>query len=218
MMSMSRTRVRTDRFELRGWVFAYHQLRDQGLMAMLVPETDEPRTITLFSGQEVEIRKGDVAIIYPQIGWPLPGNLAPAVTPSLERAAEAVKKFQEAAATPAPPVSSVEDLEPEVVVTEQDPEPMPEPDMSRRRLLSYRRQDESFRDFISRLTPELEREFNKLTQLQLYGAGEARLADCAEDPEAYWSDNPMTVSDRHGEISGLLAELQRLGAEAEAKG
>ena len=210
MMSMSRTRVRTDRFELRGWVFAYHQLRDQGLMAMLVPETDEPRTIRLFSGQEVEIRKGDVALIYPQIGWPLPGNLAPAVPPSLERAAEAVKKFQEAAASPAPPVSSVEDVEVEVADQEID--------VSRRRLLSYRRQDESFRDFINRLTPELEREFNKLTQLQLYGAGEARLVDCAEDPEASWSDNPMTVSDRHGEISGLLAELQRLGAEAEAKG
>lgn len=215
MMSMSRTRTRTDRFTLRGWDFAYHQLRDQGLMAMLVPETDEPRTIKLFSGQEVEIRKGDVAIIYPQIGWPLPGNLAPSIPPSLERAAEAVKKFQEAANTPPPPVSSVEDVDVEIVVTEQEPEP--EPDMSRR-LLVYRRQDESLRDFLSRLTPELEREFNKLTQLQLYGAGEARLSDCAEDPEMSWGNNPMTVSDRHGEISGLLAELQRLGAEAEAKG
>ncbi len=210
MMTMGRTRVRHDRFTLRGWDYAFHELRDQGKMAALVPETDEPRTLKLFSGQEVEIRKGDVALIYPQIGWPLPGNTAPAIPPSLERAAEAVKKFQEAAATPAPPVSSVEDVE--VVVTDQ------EIDVSRRRLLSYRRQDESFRDFINRLTPELEREFNKLTQLQLYGAGEARLVDCAEDPEASWSDNPMTVSDRHGEISGLLAELQRLGAEAEAKG
>jgi hypothetical protein len=216
MMSMNRTRVRHDRFTLRGWVWPFHELRDQGVMASLVPESDEPRLVYLWGRRDepVEIRKGDVAIIYPQIGWPLPGNLAPAVPPSLERAAEAVKKFQEAAATPPPPVSTVEDVEPEIV-TEQEPEA--EPDMSQR-LLVYRRQDESVRDFVSRLTPELEREFNKLTQLQLYGAGEARLADCAEDPEASWSNNPMTVSERHGEISGLLAELQRLGAEAEAKG
>lgn len=205
MMTMGRTRVRHDRFTLRGWDYAFHELRDQGKMAALVPETDEPRTLKLFSGQEVEIRKGDVALIYPQIGWPLPGNTAPpAPTPALERAAEAVKKFQEAAAVAPPPVSSVEDA-------------FSEPDLSPR-LLSYRRQDEGFREFVSRLTPELEREFNKLTQLQLYGAGLARLADYADDAEPSWAQNPMTVSERHGEISGLLSELQRIGAEVEAAG
>lgn len=213
MMSMNRTRARTDRFELRGWVYPFHQLRDQGLMAMLVPETDEPRTIKMFSGREVEIRKGDVAIIYPQIGWPLPGNLAPAAAPTaaLDRAAEAVRKFQEAAATEPSPVTTVEDIEREEVVTEV------EPDVSQR-LLVYRRDGESVSEFVSRLTPELQREFNKLTQLQLYGAGEAVLADCTQDPEISWANNPLTVSERHGEISGLLAELQRLGAEAEAMG
>lgn len=213
MMSMSRTRVRHDRFMLRGWEYAFHELRDQGKMASLVPETDEPRVVTLFSGQIVEIRKGDVAIIYPQIGWPLPGNLAPATAPTeaLDRAAEAVKRFQEAANTPPPPVSSVDDVEPVDATFEQDS------DMSRR-LLVYRKQGESVSDFVSRLTPELQREFNKLTQLQLYGAGRAVLSDCTNDPEASWANNPLTVSDRHGEISGLLAELQRLGAEAEANG
>lgn len=205
--------MRHDRFMLRGWEYAFHELRDQGKMAALVPETDEPRMVKLFSGQEVEIRKGDVAIIYPQIGWPLPGNLAPAAAPTeaLDRAAEAVRRFQDAAATPPPPVSSVEDIEPEVVVTDV------EPDMSRK-LLVYRKQGESVSEFVSRLTPELQREFNKLTQLQLYGAGEAILADCTDDAELSWANNPMSVSERHGEISGLLAELQRLGAEAEAKG
>lgn len=217
MMTMDRTRARQDRFELRGWTYAFHELRDQGKMASLVPETDEPRNLKLWSGQEVEIRKGDVAIIYPQIGWPLPGNLvqAPApppptetVEPALNRAAEAVAAFRARAAEPSAPVSSVDDL---VIDVEHEPE------MSQR-LLVYRKQDEDIRAFVSRLTPELEREFNKLTQLQLYGAGEARLTDCTEDPEPSWDNNPLTVSERHGEISGLLAELQRLGAEAEAKG
>ena len=60
MMTMGRTRVRHDRFTLRGWDYAFHELRDQGKMAALVPETDEPRTLKLFSGQEVEIRKSAV--------------------------------------------------------------------------------------------------------------------------------------------------------------
>lgn len=216
-MSMSRTRVRHDRFTLRGWEYAFHELRDQGKMAALVPETDEPRTLKLFSGREVEIRKGDVAIIYPQIGWPLPGGITPAPVattppPSLARAAEAVKRFKEAAATPQPQPSTVESYFAPAVV-----EPEYEPDVSQR-LLVYRRQGESLRELVSRLTPELEREFNKLTQLQLWGAGLAILKDCHEDPEPSWAGNPLSVSERHGEISALLNELQRLGAEAEAKG
>lgn len=212
-MSMRRTRIRHDRFELRGWVYAYHQIRDQGLLAALVPEADNPRTIRLFSGQEVEIRKGDVAIIYPQIGWPMPGESATApaskVEDALSRATEKVEAFKAAFATPPPPVSSADD---NVVEAEFD-----EPELSHR-LLAYRKQGESFSDFLSRLTPELMREQDKLNGLVLFGSGEARLSDVTLDPELSWDNNPMTVSERHGEISGLLAELQRLGAEAEARG
>lgn len=217
MMTMGRTRPRTDRFTLRGWEYPFHELRDQGKMAALVPETDEVRWLKLFGRVEpVEIRRGDVAIIYPQIGWPLPPGIqaAPVAEAALAKATEKVEAFKAAAAATPPPVSSIDDTPPPAPVV-IDIEPDPE---ISQRLLVYRKDGESVIEFVSRLTPELEREFNKLTQLQLYGAGNARLENCAADPEASWAGNPMTVSERHGEISGLLAELQRLGAEAEANG
>lgn len=230
MMTMPRTRERNDRFELRGWTYAYHQLRDQGLMACLVPESDEPRVIKLFSKQEVEIRKGDVAIIYPQIGWPVPPGVAapsdaPAVvkpdpTEALARAAEAVAAFKEGAAKPSPPATPIDDMpahetKPEPVVAEFEPVVMPE--MSPK-LLTYHVPGETLREFVSRLTPELRRENNDLYQLVLYGSGSATLDAMlinVEKPYPGWEGNLTTVSERHGEISALLDELQRLGAEAE---
>lgn len=220
-MTMPRTRARTDRFTLRGWTYAYHELRDQGLMACLVPESEEPRVITLWSKQQVEIRKGDVALIYPQIGWPVPPGVQPAPTTNnptdaLNRAAEKVEAFKAAAAAPSPPMSSADDLVRKDVVI--DAEVMP--DMSPK-LLAYHRDGESLHAFVSRLTPELEREFNDVTQFQLYGAGNATLDAMrvnVERPCPEWAGNLTTVSERHGEISALLAELQRLGADAETGG
>lgn len=231
-MTMQRTRARTDRFTLRGWTYAYHQLRDQGLMACLVPESDEPRLITLRSGQQVEIRKGDVAIIYPQIGWPVPPGAAPpsddsaATTAStskeaLDRAADAVAAFKEAAAKPSPPATPIDDMQPhekkpdDPVVAEFEPVVMP--DMSPK-LLTYHKAGETLREFVSRLTPELRRENNDLYQLVLYGSGSATLDAMlinVEKPYPGWAGNQTTVSERHGEISALLEELQRLGAEVE---
>lgn len=219
MMTMPRTRVRYDRFVLRGWTYPFHELRDQGKMAALVPETDEVRWLKLFGREEpVEIRRGDVAIIYPQIGWPLPPGVsqAPATaadpTAALQKAAEKVEAFKTAAAAEAPPVSSVDDNPP------MPPAEVVLPDMSPK-LLSYHKDGETLREFVSRLTPELEREFYDVTQLQLYGSGEATLDSMSTSLESAlpaWSGNSMTVSERHGEISALLAELQRLGAEVEA--
>ena len=202
MLSRSRTAPRTDRFTLRGWTFAYHELRDQGKMASLVPETEEPRMLTLWSGQEVEIRKGDVAIIYPQIGWPLPGTMAatPQVaTDALDRAQAAVDALKTSAATPQP-VSSVDDT--------PVPPPTPEPEKVPLLLLPYIKVGESVEQAISRLNEELKIEFDQMTNLLLGGAGERKLD----------GDPTKTVSMRHAEISKLLTELAELGAAAEVSG
>lgn len=82
-MQMSRTRVRRDRFELRGWTYPFHDLRDGATFARLEADTDETQEWTLRSGQVVEIRPGDIAIIAPQIGMPIPGRKR-ATTPAPE--------------------------------------------------------------------------------------------------------------------------------------
>lgn len=197
-MSRSRTRVRYDRFELRGWVYPFHEIRDQGKMAALVPETEEPRLLYLFGRAEpVEIRKGDIALIYPQIGWPVPGaqELAGRVTSAaLDKAQAAIDKLKTASAESAP-VSSVED----------NPAPPPQPEKVPLLLLPYIKVGESVAQAISRLNAELLAEFDRMTNLLLDGAGERKLDN----------DPTKTVSMRHGEISKLLTELADLGAAAE---
>ena len=73
-MQMSRTRVRRDRFELRGWTYPFNELRDGATFARLETNTDETQEWTLRSGQVVEIRPGDIETISPQIGMPVPGK------------------------------------------------------------------------------------------------------------------------------------------------
>ena len=82
-MQMSRTRVRRDRFDLRGWTYPFHELRDGATFARLEADTDDTQEWTLRSGQLVEVRPGDIAIIAPQIGMPIPGRkrALPAVDP-----------------------------------------------------------------------------------------------------------------------------------------
>jgi hypothetical protein len=82
-MQMSRTRVRRDRFELRGWTYPFNELRDGATFARLEADTDDTQEWTLRSGQVVEVRPGDIAIIAPQIGMPIPGRkrALPAVDP-----------------------------------------------------------------------------------------------------------------------------------------
>lgn len=210
MQTRNRLKPRYDRFTLRGWTYPFHQIRDQGKLAALVPESDEPRTIVLWSGHEVEIRKGDVALIYPQINWPVPGavaNAAAVSTAALDKAAAAVKAMREAAAESAP-VSSVDDLpKPEPVVTEVEVEqPKASP-----ALLALMAPGETVRQTISRLTDELRKEWDRMTNLQLQGAGDRVLT---EPPE----HAGKTVSIRHSEISTLLKEFEALGAEHEVTG
>jgi hypothetical protein len=71
---MSRTRVRRDRFDLRGWTYPFHELRDGATFARLEANTDDTQEWTLRSGQVVEVRPGDIALIAPQIGMPIPGK------------------------------------------------------------------------------------------------------------------------------------------------
>jgi len=73
-MEMSRTRVRRDRFDLRGWTYPFHELRDGATFARLEANTDDTQEWTLRSGQVVEVRPGDIALIAPQIGMPVPGK------------------------------------------------------------------------------------------------------------------------------------------------
>jgi hypothetical protein len=82
-MQMSRTRVRRDRFDLRGWTYPFNELRDGATFARLEADTDETQEWTLRSGQVVEVRPGDIAIIAPQIGMPIPGRKR-ATTPASE--------------------------------------------------------------------------------------------------------------------------------------
>lgn len=73
-MQMDRTRVRRDRFELRGWTYPFDELRDGATFARLEANTDDTQEWTLRSGQVVEVRPGDIALIAPQIGMPIPGK------------------------------------------------------------------------------------------------------------------------------------------------
>ena len=73
-MQMNRTRVRRDRFDLRGWTYPFHELRDGATFARLETQTDDVQVWTLRTGQEVEIRPGDIELIAPQIGMPVPGK------------------------------------------------------------------------------------------------------------------------------------------------
>jgi hypothetical protein len=73
-MQMDRTRVRRDRFELRGWTYPFHELRDGATFARLEANTDDTQEWTLRSGQVVEVRPGDIALIAPQVGMPIPGK------------------------------------------------------------------------------------------------------------------------------------------------
>lgn len=73
-MQMDRTRVRRDRFDLRGWTYPFHELRDGATFARLEANTDDTQEWTLRSGQVVEVRPGDIALIAPQIGMPVPGK------------------------------------------------------------------------------------------------------------------------------------------------
>lgn len=223
--SMMRTRKRTDRFELRTWTYAYNELRDQGKMAALVPEVPWPRKIILDSKQEVEIRPGDVAIIYPQIGFPdpAPSQLLPADTPlqpppsrasaeaAVERAEQATAKLKEAAASPPPPPTTVDDIiEPELVIEAEAEMPPPPPRWSGAStlLLTEVKDGESLlldRDYRSRLVKELREEMDAVTNLELAGAGERA-----------WKHT--TASKRREEISAILTELAAIGAALEARG
>jgi hypothetical protein len=85
-MQMDRTRVRRDRFDLRGWTYPFNELRDGATFARLEANTDDTQEWTLRSGQVVEVRPGDIALIAPQIGMPIPGKrraetVAPAPEP-----------------------------------------------------------------------------------------------------------------------------------------
>lgn len=201
-MTRNRTRVRHDRFILRGWTYPYHW-RDQGKMSALVPESANTREITLESGHVVEIRPGDVRIIYPQIGYPMPDEsqlqpIAAESPPSPVRekvaaATDALTRFREALSVPAPPVSSVDE---------------PQPSEELRALMMP---GESVHGVISRMTPALQEEWDRLTNWQLDGAGERKLTDPPEHAG-------KTVSERHREVSRLKKEFERLGAMMEATG
>lgn len=73
-MQMNRTRVRRDRFDLRGWTYPFSPVRDGAAFARLETDTDETQIWTLRSGQDVEIRPGDIELIAPQIGMPVPAK------------------------------------------------------------------------------------------------------------------------------------------------
>lgn len=196
-MQMNRTRVRRDRFELRGWVYSFHELRDQGRLAALLPETDEPRAVTLYSGQTFEYRKGDAAIIFPQIGWPLPGETrasqqavpaSEAAAVAVDRAEAAIEKLREAARQPLAPVSSVNDLA-----------------LSPRlRALFLPDEMADLKAGVARLTAALRLEFDEVNHLILTpGAGNRIL------------ESGKTAEQRHTELSEMLTELAELGAQVE---
>lgn len=98
-MEMSRTRVRRDRFDLRGWTYPFHELRDGATFARLEANTDDTQEWTLRSGQVVEVRPGDIALIAPQIGMPVPGK----------RRAEAVEPPPVALPPPPMPAPAIEE-------------------------------------------------------------------------------------------------------------
>lgn len=98
-MEMSRTRVRRDRFDLRGWTYPFNELRDGATFARLEANTDDTQEWTLRSGQVVEVRPGDIAIIAPQIGMPVPGK----------RRAEAVEPPPAALPPPPMPAPAIEE-------------------------------------------------------------------------------------------------------------
>lgn len=202
-MTRNRTRVRTDRFVLRGHWYPFHVLRDQGRMAALVPESPNVRYVTLESTHTVEIRPGDIRIIFPQIGYPMPdeSQLQPIAAESppspvqekVAAATSALSRFREALSVPPAPVSSVD-----------EPQPSDE-------LRALMMPGESVYGVISRLTPALQEEWDRLTNWQLDGAGERKLTDPPEHAG-------KTVSERHREVSRLKKEFERLGAMMEATG
>jgi hypothetical protein len=98
-MQMDRTRVRRDRFDLRGWTYPFHELRDGATFARLEANTDDTQDWTLRSGQVVEVRPGDIALIAPQIGMPVPGK----------RRAEAVEPPPAALPPPPMPAPAIEE-------------------------------------------------------------------------------------------------------------
>lgn len=100
-MRTGRLRARHDRFELRGWTYAFHHLRDAGPFSRLETDTDEVQALVLHSGQTVEIHPGDLEIICPQIGYPVPGRRragmtgpAPAEPQIIERIVEVEKPVE----------------------------------------------------------------------------------------------------------------------------
>jgi hypothetical protein len=100
---MSRTRVRRDRFELRGWTYPFNELRDGATFARLEADTDDTQEWTLRSGHVVDVRPGDIAIIAPQVGMPIPGR---------KRALPAVEPPPAPEPAPAPPPTIIIDEEP----------------------------------------------------------------------------------------------------------
>jgi hypothetical protein len=129
-MQMDRTRVRRDRFDLRGWTYPFHELRDGATFARLEANTDDTQEWTLRSGQVVEVRPGDIALIAPQIGMPVPGK----------RRAEAVEPPP--AALPPPPM-------PAPVIEE---EPLPD---TLARLVPQTLADREHREWLRRRWQEL---------------------------------------------------------------
>ena len=104
-MQMNRTRIRRYRFDLRGWTYPFHELRDGATFARLETQTDDVQIWTLRSGQEVEILPGDIELIAPQIGMPVPGK-------------------RRAQTTEAPPVQPAPPPAPEPA--EEESEPLPD--------------------------------------------------------------------------------------------
>lgn len=101
-MQMNRTRIRRDRFDLRGWTYPFNEVRDGATFARLETDTDETQQWELRTGQVVEIRPGDIEAIAPQIGMPIPGKRrSPAAAPTVA-----------VAAPPPPPDPIVEEGEP----------------------------------------------------------------------------------------------------------
>jgi hypothetical protein len=197
-MQMNRTRERTDRFVLRGWTIPFHELADQGRMAALVADTDEIQWLRLKAWKEpIEIRPGDLEIIFPQIGWPMPGKrraaaeapasatLASALA-ATEAATEAVGRLKAAADAPPLPVSTVENGTPS------------------RALQALIMPNEKIKDAITRLTPALGLEFDEVNNLVQIPGGGGRVLESGKTAEA-----------RHRELTALLDELAALGAQAE---
>lgn len=108
-MQMNRTRVRRDRFALRGWTYPFHELRDGATFARLETDTDEAQQWELRSGQVVEILPGDVETIAPQVGMPVPGK----------------RRAQISEALPAPPIPEPPSA-PAPAPVEMEDEPLPD--------------------------------------------------------------------------------------------